>query len=165
MNEWVPARCRQWLTNREKEIYTISPIFLFDSSTHLCTYLAKLAAREKHYLWKLFLKLWGCKMFFELLMVFKQEKYTPCAAEQNQHIAASQDGTATAWCEGLGWQQWPPSAALRRPCTSPCPVGASVCPTATALPPLIPQVLKQNQQQCHKHKVKCPRFFSWGNLK
>lgn len=128
MNEWVPARCRQWLTNGDKDVYTISPTFLFNSSIHLHIYLAKLAAREKHYLWKLFLKLWGCKMFFEPLMVFKQEKYTPCAAEQNQHVTASQERTDMSWCEGLSWEGWLammvtvccPSPALQLPMLHRC---------------------------------------------
>lgn len=68
-------------------------------------------------------------MFFEPLMVFKWEKYTPCAAEQNQHMAASQERTDMAWCEGLSWEAWlavmvtvcHPSLAQHLPMLRGCP--------------------------------------------
>lgn len=162
MNEWVPARCRQWLTNGDRDSSTISPTFLFNSPIHLHTYPAKLAAREKHYLWKLSLKLWGCKMFFELLMVFKREKCTASAAEQNQHVAASQEGTAMAWCEGFGWQWWSLSAALGQHLPA---LHGYLCPTATAVPHQFPRYWSETCSDATNMRWNTFGFSLGGNLK
>lgn len=61
-------------------------------------------------------------MFFELLMVFKREKYIPCAAEQKQHVASSQARTERAWCESLGWEvQLAVMVIVTGPFTCPVP--------------------------------------------
>lgn len=61
-------------------------------------------------------------MFFGLLMVFKRGKYIPCAAEQKQHVAGSQDRTETAWWESLGWDvQLAAMVVVTGPFTCPVP--------------------------------------------
>ena len=107
-------------------------------------------------------------MLFELLMVFKWKKYTPCAAEQNQHTAEAKREQTWLGVKALAEKHsWPwrslsatPSPALYLPVFHGClslSNSNGCAPINTPGTEVKPAVTPQTQGEMHS-------FFLMGEI-